>query len=607
MLLLIGSWLSLLAPQTTSAHVRLDPAVAQPYERLFQQRGYEILHLEHGGAVEGYELILTPSERPGFDALELPHELVAEGRPLREALAEGGGTEGTVPGGYLDLAGIYAQMAAAAAAFPGICTFVDLTAAYGTPTTFEGRSLFAVKISDNVAQDEDEPAFLMVSAHHCRETVTPVLALDALDRLTSGYGSDPVVTQLVDANEIWIAPVWNPDGYEHVFAVDNLWRKNRRVFAQGVGVDLNRNYPTGWANACSGSSVASSQTYKGPQPASEPETQTLLAWIADRRFAKVLDYHSSGREVLWGYACPAHPFDAWWQAEATALSVASGYGGAERPPSADGEHYQTDLAQFGAFAFLTETATEFQPAFPSAQAEVALVWPGTVWLLERPIPVSGRVLDACSGAPLDADVDVVGVTFQNGETNSSFGPFGRYHAFLPPGSHVLRFDAPGYASQDVSVDVVAGTAHGLDVALLPEPDAYCTPKVHSQGCAPAIAGLGSPSTSSGAPFTIAASLLVNQKPGLLFYGFAGAALPFFGGTLCVAPPLRRTAVQSSAGNPPPDDCSGTYAFDMNAWIQSGSDPNLTLGAGVFAQYWGRDPADAAGVQLSDGLAFDVCR
>ena len=36
---------------------------------------------------------------------------------------------------------------------------------------------------------------------------------------------------MVDGNEIWIAPVWNPDGYEYVFTTqDNLWRKNRRVF-----------------------------------------------------------------------------------------------------------------------------------------------------------------------------------------------------------------------------------------------------------------------------------------------------------------------------------------------------------------------------------------
>ena len=40
--------------------------------------------------------------------------------------------------------------------------------------------------------------------------------------------------------------MWNPDGYNHVFTVDNNWRKNRRVLPGGIGVDQNRNYPQGW-------------------------------------------------------------------------------------------------------------------------------------------------------------------------------------------------------------------------------------------------------------------------------------------------------------------------------------------------------------------------
>ena len=51
---------------------------------------------------------------------------------------------------------------------------------------------------------------------------------------------------------------------------------------------------------------------------------------------------------------------------------------------------------------------------------------------------------------------------------------------------------------------------------------------------------------------------------------APAANPYQGGTLCVLGPVKRTPVQGSGGNPPPDDCSGSYSFDFNALIQSGA-------------------------------------
>src|SRR5262249_39437001 len=143
---------------------------------------------------------------------------------------------------------------------------------------------------------------LIVACHHAREINTPVVALDAIDRLLNGYGVDPEVTTLVNRYEIWVAPVWNPDGYNYVFTTDNLWRKNRRNNGGGAfGVDQNRNYPFGWTAACSGSTSPSSDTYKGPSASSEPETQTMTALSNDRNFDKVIDFHSYGRDLLYAY------------------------------------------------------------------------------------------------------------------------------------------------------------------------------------------------------------------------------------------------------------------------------------------------------------------
>ena len=112
----------------------------------------------------------------------------------------------------------YAQMITdmqtAAANNPAICQAVDLTAAYSQPTTVNNNSIWAVKISDNVASDEDEPAFLMVSAHHANEYGTPIVALYAINEFPAATTAPiPQITALVDEYEIWIAPCWNPDGY----------------------------------------------------------------------------------------------------------------------------------------------------------------------------------------------------------------------------------------------------------------------------------------------------------------------------------------------------------------------------------------------------------
>lgn len=351
--------------------------------------------------------------------------------------------------GFPTYAGILADLNTAAANHPAICQVVDLTARYAMPLTRAGNRLYAIKVSDNVAVDEDEPRFLLVAAHHGNEYGTPIVALDALARLTQGYGVDPAITAIVDEYEIWIAPCWNPDGYP-------TSRTN------AIGVDLNRNYPFLWNTSCNTGAA-------GASPGSEPETMTMMAWSEDRRFTKVLDFHSSGREVLFAYRpdCGQHALGAWLQAEATSLSQASSYGGAVRGPTSNGEHYQWQLGNFANYAFLTEIDITQSPSRAGADAEAVRLWPGTLWMLQRPVPVQGHVTDSVTGLPLEAGIRYLETPFSQGERNRSEPAYGRYHAFLPPGNHTLRFEAAGYAAQEIPVTVVAGSSVQLDVQLSP--------------------------------------------------------------------------------------------------------------------------------------------
>ena len=174
------------------------------------------------------------------------------------------------------------------------------------------------------------------------------------------------------------------------------------------------------------------------------------------------------------------------------------------------------------------------------------------------------------------------------------------------GARAERSDATGVNGDGNNDNAPhSGAAYVLETAPT-QVSAYCTGKLNSAGCVPTMGWSGSPSASSPSPFLLTCADVLNFKAGLLFYGFGAAAIPFQGATLCVQPPLRRTSLQFSGGNPPPpSDCSGSYSFDMNAHIQGGADAALVPGTAAFSQYWGRDPAASFGTSLSDAVSLEI--
>jgi hypothetical protein len=442
--------------------VRIESSAAAKLAQQLIEAGFDV---PAGRITEDYfEAIVSDAELEVLKQKGLKPQIIKVGRPFRDIQNERLSLL-AVPSGYPDLAQIQTQMDTVEANFPSICMVVDLTETYGIPATFEGRHIVAVKISDHVDQEEDEPTFLLVGAHHAREIVTPVIALYAIEQFTQQYGLNPTITTLVDDYEIWIAPVWNPDGYEYVFTTDNYWRKNRRVFNGGIGVDLNRNYPFGWDAICGGNSTITSQTYRGPEAASEPETQTMIAFGCDRRFAKVADLHSYAREVRYGNGCLPHPFMSFMASEANDLATIVDYQAARSCCTGGDIHFHT--ANYGSHAFLWETHGSFQPSFTSAQMEAARVFPSLLALLERPICLSGHVTDALTGGAITATINSLDVSFENGETNSSDERWGRYHAFMPSGIYHLEFTADGYFPQSRTVDVDTNLPQILDISMIP--------------------------------------------------------------------------------------------------------------------------------------------
>jgi hypothetical protein len=135
---------------------------------------------------------------------------------------------------------------------------------------------------------------------------------------------------------------------------------------------------------------------------------------------------------------------------------------------------------------------------------------------------------------------------------------------------------------------------------------YCTAKLSSNSCLPAIAVNGTPSASAGSGFTISTTSMLDNKFGKYFYSKSGPSnAPFQGGFLCVQPPLVRTMLQNSGGIPP---CGGSFQLDFNAYVASGKDPALVAGQQVWIQAWSRDPGYAPpdNISLSDAVSFTLC-
>jgi len=206
---------------------------------------------------------------------------------------------------YHDYAEMVAELQQAAFDHPAILSLSSLGLAY------EGRTLWVVKISDNVGTDEDEPEVLFTHHQHAREHLTVEMGLYTLKMLTDEYGVDPQITSLVDNREIWLVFDANPDGGEFDIATGSYasWRKNRQPNAgtSAIGTDLNRNWGYRWGCCGGSSSSPSSTTYRGPAAFSAPETQVLRDFVDSRviggkqQITSHIDFHTYGELVMWPY------------------------------------------------------------------------------------------------------------------------------------------------------------------------------------------------------------------------------------------------------------------------------------------------------------------
>lgn len=241
---------------------------------------------------------------------------------------------------------------------------------------------------------------------------------------------------------------------------------------------------------------------------------------------------------------------------------------------------------------------QWAPFLATDGADYVITWTDARWDFDRDAQcdpgertcwdVYGRYL-AFDGTPLGPEWPIIEHSGDQFVSPMAFGP-----------GHYLMAWTAGSLQQD------GGLVYGLFMPQFPFASLYCVAKVNSLGCVPDMRFSGVPSASSPDGFTVSASDVRNNASGTFFYGLSGRNnAPFMGGTLCTLPPVRRTGLQFSGGNPPPDDCSGAYALDFNAWMNQGFDPRLAAGQVVRGQYWSRDPQSTFHVGLTGAVEFVI--
>jgi hypothetical protein len=214
---------------------------------------------------------------------------------------------GTPPGGspspddfppgdsaYHNYGEMVADVQAFAAAHPTMAHIFSLG------TSYEGRNIIGVRISDDATDNLSEPGVFFVGQHHAREHLTVEVVLNMMHM----FLEQPQMTDLVRTRQIYIVPSLNPDGSEWDIHTGSylFWRKNRQPYQGIYGTDQNRNYSYRWG-CCGGSSGdPNDETFRGPNAFSTPEDVLMRDFmVAHPNVTTGISFHSNAELILYPY------------------------------------------------------------------------------------------------------------------------------------------------------------------------------------------------------------------------------------------------------------------------------------------------------------------
>ncbi|PKN78025.1 MAG: hypothetical protein CVU48_09600, partial [Candidatus Cloacimonetes bacterium HGW-Cloacimonetes-1] len=404
----------------------------------------------------------------------------------------------TIPG-YNTYEDVLASMSTLITQYPDLLYMENIGSTWGSEYAGQGQlayssfahNIWAIKLSDNAVEEEDEPSMYIFGAFHAREPIGTLVSLNLLDHLLAGYGTDPEITDLINTTQIWFIPISNPNGQKIVLdQTDVWWRKNIRDnnenhafdhqnYGYGIdGVDLNRNWSFGWGYMSASDDITEA-TYHGT-PDSEIETQAIINFLNTHHFIAGISYHSYSELVLYPYGYVGNivapdfvELSALAGLMADTIPATNG-GTYTASPSwglypASGSFDDWSYGNKGIFGYTIELATEFIPPAANIPAILNGNIEAAMLLLNRQnhAMLKGKIIDGATNMPLEATVyiDAIDGSPVWRAPYKSDATFGSYYRFLTPGAYTVRYFADHYAPVTRNVVITADDVSIEDVTL----------------------------------------------------------------------------------------------------------------------------------------------
>ncbi|MEA3287681.1 MAG: M14 family zinc carboxypeptidase [Candidatus Marinimicrobia bacterium] len=377
----------------------------------------------------------------------------------------------------------------------------------------EDLPIYAVKLSDNPTQDEDEPALLFMGQCHAEEILGLEITIGLIDSLLHGFdANNPHVMSILENLEVWAIPTYNPEGLRVVHdGLDVSYRKNKTDnnnngifdYVPGIGydidgVDFNRNFNFNWIFGDE-YEVGDYDYYRGPSPFSESEVRAVAALARQEQFLLSVAYHSarSGTpEIIyysWEWEETKQPPDIEIMSSmanilAQRIINESGDGNYSVTPGKTprGNAHDWFYTQTGSIQFLMEVGTNnLQPNAAIIDDTVERNLEGIFYLMDRAFGrapeskamITGIVTDASDGfalegaqirlAKLAADwslTELEGLMMQPRVTDG----FGRYRRLVNQGTYRVIASAPGFGADTIPAVFTSDSyATILDFSLEP--------------------------------------------------------------------------------------------------------------------------------------------
>ncbi len=348
-----------------------------------------------------------------------------------------------VPQGYYTFNQIKNIADSLVAAYPSICKKVT----FGQAASME--ELAALKISDNVNADENEPEILFDGGIHGDEIGGSQNVIMFARDLCRNYGTDPDITDLIDHREIWLYYCVNP------------WGRNNMSRYNMNGVDINRDFGYMWGFEGGSSS-----------PFSQPESKALRSCKLDNQFAVYTNYHS-GTEIVsypWSNRVTLAPDKDQFNALAQVYVNTSGYTylaygqGALVMYLIQGATKDFDYGSMGSVSWSIEISNNKQPDASQISYYYNINKPAMLALITHcGFGIQGTITDAITGQPVAAAI------FEGSNYPSYSDPqVGDYHRYLIPGTYTLKVVANGYESKTITgINVGSEQCSTVDIQLQP--------------------------------------------------------------------------------------------------------------------------------------------